>query len=500
MPIKYSLISGDKAAITFPATAAGTYTIASLDAGLYEVTTDTSQSSFTLGFEDANGYRFTGVIRGGKGYVSIGSPVTKIVIPASMTYPVNINIRVTSYSLIAAPTSASSAFASSVFTINYTFTSPSGATDIIAYYTDGTNASFGTTTSPKNAVTAVPAVNSNGLSRTALLVAKDANGVSGLATSVITTSNTSNVAVSGGTITTYSSGGINYLVNTFTGIGTLTVGSTLNINYLVVGGGGACGGGTGTASWNGSTGAAAGGGGGGGLRTGSVSVPAGTYAVTIGAGGTHITSGSTSTQGFNGGISTLAFSAPIVAAGGGGGGVYGGVDNGGIAGRAATATNGGGGGGSGMSYGGGNAAGGAGVLGFAGGAGQQWGNQTGGGGGGGGMGAAGTAAQSNGGTLVSNGKGYPGNGGIGVTNSIRTGSPVYYSGGGGGAQGDMSNAAVYSLYGQGGAGGGGSGLLYNYLYSLLPGVANTGGGGGGGIGGGYAGTGGSGIVVVRVVV
>ena len=500
MAIKYSLISGDKSAINFPATAAGTYTIESLGAGLYEITTDTAQSSFTLGFQDADGYRFTGTIRGGKGFVSIGKSVTKIVIPSGMTYPLNINIRLTSYSLIAAPTSVSSEFSVGQYLINYTFTAPSGATDTLAYYTDGTNASFATTTSPKNLVTPVPAVTTNGVSRSALLTAKDANGVSGLATSVITTSNTSSASISGGTVSTYSSGGTNYLVNTFTGSGSLVVSSTSTIDYLVVGGGGACGGGTGTASWNGVDGGSGGGGGGGGLRTGSVSVPAGTYSVTVGAGGTHITSGTTATQGFNGGTSTLAFSTSIVAAGGGGGGVYGGIDNGGIAGRSAPATNGGGGGGSGMSYGGGNAAGGAGVLGYAGGTGQQWGNQVGGGGGGGGMGAAGTACQSNGGTLVSNGKGFPGNGGNGVTNSIRTGSPVYYSGGGGGGQASMNHAPAYSSYGQPGLGGGGAGLMGNYLYSLLPGTPNSGGGGGAGIGGGYFGTGGSGIIVVRTVI
>lgn len=495
MPIKYSLISGDKAAITFPATAAGTYTIASLDAGLYEVTTDTSQSSFTLGFEDTNGYRFTGVIRGGKGYVSIGSSVTKIVIPASMTYPVNINIRVTSYSLIAAPTSASSAFGSSAYTINYTFTSPSGATDILAYYTDGTNASFGTTASPKNAVTAVPAVTSSGLSRTALLVAKDANGVSGLATSVITTSNISSVLIfiSGGTATTYSSGGINYLVNTFTGTGTLTVISTINIDYMVIaGGGGGGGGGTGS-SWNGSGGNVGGGGGAGGLLTGTkTSVAAGTYAITVGGGGAHVTSTTTASRSYNGTASVFNTPVAVTAAGGGGGGVYGGVDNGAVGGAS-----GGCGGGSGMSYGGGNFTGGSGTIGYAGGAGRQYNSVNGGGGGGGGMGAVGgPCLDASGGTASG---GAAGAGGVGITNSLRTGSPIYYAGGGGGSS---DNATVGR--GAGGTGGGGTGIgntAYGTNGAATNGTANTGGGGGSGSNNGdiYA-LGGSGIVVLRVVV
>jgi hypothetical protein len=500
MPINYSLLFGDAASQTFPATAAGTYTLSTpLAAGLYEITTDNSQSSFTLGIQTESGYRFTGTIRGGKGYISVPVTSTKIVIPAGMTYPANINIRLGSYTMLSAPTSVSSSFPVVGVDETVEFTAPLGSTDIVAYWRNGSSTAFSSTTSPKTSLTN-PTITATGQTGYILLVAKDANGVTGLGVETASTNTATYFPITGGTITTYSSGGTNYVVNTFTGSGSLIVSSTSTINYLVVGGGGACGGGTGTASWNGVDGGSGGGGGGGGLRTGSVSVPAGTYSVTVGAGGTHITSGSTATQGFNGGTSTLAFPTPIVAAGGGGGGVYGGVDNGGIAGRSAPATNGGGGGGSGMSYGGGNASGGAGVLGYAGGAGQQWGNQSGAGGGGGGMGAAGTAAQSNGGTLVSNGKGYPGNGGIGVTNSIRTGSPVYYSGGGGGGQGSMNNSAVYSLYGQGGAGGGGSGLMGNFLYSLLPGTPNSGGGGGAGIGGGYFGTGGSGIIVVRTVI
>jgi hypothetical protein len=493
MPIKYSLVSGDKASTTFPATAAGTYTISSLDAGLYEITTDTSQSSFTIAFSDSNGYKFSGTVRGGKGYISIGKAVTNIIIPAGLTYPLNINIRLTSYSLIAAPTSVSSSFPTAGVDQSVTFTAPAGATDIVSYWRNGSTTAFGSTSSPKTSLTN-PTITATGQTGYLLLVAKDANGVTGLAVESTTTNTATYFPIIGGTITTYTSGATNYIVNTFTGSGTLTVTTTSTIDYLVVGGGGAGGGGTGAAAWNGSNGGGAGGGGGGAVKSGSVSVPAGSYTVTIGAGGTQITSGSTATQGYNGDATTLAFPTPIVSGGGGGGGVYGGVDNGAITGRAATSTTGGGGGGGGMSYGGGNAAGGSGVLGFAGGAGQQWGSLAGGGGGGGGMGAAGTACQSNGGILSGNGKGLPGNGGNGITNSIRTGSSVYYGGGGGGSQTDMTISSTYTSYGLAGLGGGGYGILGNRDSSYVKtGTANTGGGGGGGN------FGGSGIVVVRTV-
>ena len=93
------------------------------------------------------------------------------------------------------------------------------------------------------------------------------------------------------------------------------------------------------------------------------------------------------------------------------------------------------------------------------------------------------------------------NGGIGLQNSLRTGSAVYYAGGGGGGQGD--NAYQGSAGGAGGLGGGGAGGLggINPGFDGSPGTANTGGGGGGS--GGTLGTptaggnGGSGIVVIR---
>ncbi len=220
MPINYSLLFGDAASQTFAATAAGTYNLStSLAAGLYEITTDTSQSSFTLGLADANGIRYTGTIRGGKGYISVGSAVTKIVIPAGMTYPLNINIRLGNYTQTAAPTSASFNWvANTGANVTFTFTPPAGATDIVVYWRDGTSTSLNSTSSPSSSIV-IPGSYTTGNSGYAVLVAKDANGVTGLGVSLTTTSTYVNPPIMGGTPTTYSSGGTTYLVNTFTGSG-----------------------------------------------------------------------------------------------------------------------------------------------------------------------------------------------------------------------------------------------------------------------------------------
>ena len=221
--------SGDPASQTFGATAAGTYTLSTaLAVGVYEVTTDTVQSSFTLGFADANGYKYTGTIRGGKGYISVASPVTKIVVPASMTYPVNFNIVLGGYTQIAAPTGASFAFAGGDVS-TFTYTPPAGAANMVAYFRNGTNTVFATTTSPKSGI-AIPETVS-GESGFAVLAAIDANGNTGVGVS-LTSTNTATIPFTGGIASTYSSGGTNYLSNTFTGSGTLTVNSTCNIEYI----------------------------------------------------------------------------------------------------------------------------------------------------------------------------------------------------------------------------------------------------------------------------
>ena len=109
--------------------------------------------------------------------------------------------------------------------------------------------------------------------------------------------------------------------------------------------------------------------------------------------------------------------------------------------------------------------------------------------GGGGAGSGGNGGNGNGNNNVANG----GAGGVGVSNSFRTGSPLFYSGGGGGSGG----SGVPSLIGPQGAGGsgvGGDGVAGTTTGNN--GTTNTGGGGGGSWSG-NAGSGGSGIVVVR---
>jgi hypothetical protein len=262
------------------------------------------------------------------------------------------------------------------------------------------------------------------------------------------------VAATGGTVTTYTG----FKAHTFTSSGTLTVQSAGLIDYVIVAGGGAGG------CWH------AGGGGAGGMLTGSVSVSAGTYSITIGAGG----AGGTTSVGNNGG-DTTAFG--LTAIGGGRGGNYNTTQPGS----------------------GGSGSGGNGFSGFdtagsgTAGQGNSGGNGNGShfGGGGGGKGAAGETAVS--GTRA-------GNGGVGGTTSIRTGSTEYYAGGGGGGVWNNNN------YGTGGTGGGGNGSYNGNTNAPTPGAANTGGGGGGSGSQGnvtsYAAqtTGGSGIVIIRYIV
>jgi hypothetical protein len=466
-------VSGDPASQTFPATAAGTYNLSTgLSIGVYEITTDTVQSSFTLGLADADGYKYTGTIRGGKGYISIGSAVTKIVIPSGLTYPLNINIRLGAYTQIAAPTSVSATYTQGA-AATFTFTAPSGATNITAYFADGNATSFATTSSPKTSVTIATAVhNQPGVAK---LVASDANGVTGIAVSV-TTNNNCNLPITGGTASTYTSGGTSYLVNTFTASGTLNVNTVSNIDYLVVAGGGA---------------GSCGGAGAGGMLTGTrTSAATGAFTVTVGAGGAGKSGnrGASGLRGNQGSNSSIAFASALTAIGGGGGGMITNVNT-----AYTTEQEGGsggsGGGGANNYNSGGTGAGGAGTAGQ----GNNGGNGFGSaytawtrGAGGGGAGAVG-------GSMTSNGT-VAGAGGNGSQSSI-SGTATYYAGGGGGATSGTTQIA-------GGLGGGGASTDVS---GGISGTVNTGGGGGGRNGGQPAGyginsSGGSGIVIVRVAI
>lgn len=426
----------------FPATASGTFTIENVESGLYEITTDTSQSSFTIGFKTSEGFKFEGTVRGGKGYIEIPRVANQIIIPAGLTYPLVINyVKSSNFTLTPAPTNVSWGWQSegSVSPLNFTgslsATYSEGVSGYRIYWTDGTIATVSNTTSPSAQTTVYPVVNTAGVSRNFIVAAKDANGIYGTATAVTSTGNSNSQSIAAQFLASQS---------------WIAPAGVSQVRYLVVAGGG----GGGSATYNGA------GGGAGGLRAGTgMSVTAGTsYPIVVGAGGSTNYSGSNSS--FNG----------ITASGGGRGGTYQGNANG--------STGGSGGGGSTLN--GSGAAGNSGsyspVEGYAGGNAFQ--NSSphagnGGGGGAGGIGGAGTASVS-------------GNGGVGVANDI-TGTSVYYAGGGGGGK-----KAITA--GTGGLGGGGNGGTYDGDVRATGGTPNTGGGAGGRqpLAGG-----GSGIVIVR---
>jgi hypothetical protein len=305
------------------------------------------------------------------------------------------------------------------------------------------------------------------------------------------------ITATGGTIGTYTSGGVNYKYHQFTSSGNFEVTSAptgSNVDILVVGGG--AGGGR---SFGGAGGA------GGMIDRPTLGVSAGTYTMTIGGGGAGAGSG---TPGDNGTDTTVAFNASTIltAKGGGGGAVAyaNGID--------------GGSGGGGARSGGSNRAGGSetqtgqsgdsGTYGYGNDGGAV--NLAGGDtpayptGGGGGAGAVGGT--------VSSGSGASGVGGVGRQNAYN-GTNHYWAGGGGGMRYDTTGSAAA---GAGGLGGGGGGAHHNAegaggagggsaLNSGATGAQELQGGGAGGAntgggGGGSSGDGGSGIVIVRYAV
>jgi hypothetical protein len=239
--------------------------------------------------------------------------------------------------------------------------------------------------------------------------------------------------------------------------GSYETNTTQSHEYLIVGGGGSGGLNHGA------------GGGGGGYRAATVSLTGGNeYTVTVGAGGAARTSNSVGDDGDDSILSGTGITT-ITAGGGGGGGIDG------TAGNAGRATSGSGGGGSHNSSGGaGNSAG---FAGGGGGGASEYGS--GGGGGAAEVGEAGTTTKG-------------GTGGDGVPNDIiKTGTNVYYAGGGGG----MGWTGNIGYGGNGGGGAGGQGSTGDSSVGIA-GTANTG-GGGGGAHTSSSGTGGSGIVILR---
>ena len=263
-------------------------------------------------------------------------------------------------------------------------------------------------------------------------------------------------SATGGTETTYSSGGVTYKVHTFTSSGTFTAGASGTVDVLVVAGGG-----------GGGCFYAGGGGAGGVLPVASKAVTPQAYSIVVGAGGATKTA-----QGIgNAGSDSTGLGETAVGGGGGGN-------------RANNGAAGGSGGGGGDGYPSWNKVGGAGTAGqgYAGGK-TDFANYCGGGGGGGSEVGDDSGPYGDG-----------GDGGDGLASSI-SGSSVTYAGGGGGCTWGTAPGSP----GAGGAGGGGGGGKSDGT----AGTANTGGGGGGGGDSGVTysgGAGGSGIVIIRYAV
>jgi len=257
------------------------------------------------------------------------------------------------------------------------------------------------------------------------------------------------VSATGGTVTTYSSGGTTYTVHTFTATDdfTVTVGGLIDV--LIVGGGG-------SGSMDFQSFATGGGGGGGGevLYITAYDVSPGTYSAIIGEGGLNEGGGFGGTAYDGDPSSIFSYTA-----------------NGGQK-RASEDDKNGGTSGSGNLGGIGTVSG---------------------GGGGGGAGDVGSNS------IGAKG----GNGGDGLPYDI-SGTMTYYGGGGGGSAAFLGPPTfAYDTQGLGGLGGGGNGVTPD---DPRPnGTPNTGGGGGAGTNGGFFGTprnsgyGGSGVIIIRYV-
>jgi hypothetical protein len=248
--------------------------------------------------------------------------------------------------------------------------------------------------------------------------------------------------------------------------GTEALANTANaeVEYLVVGGGG--GGGTGTDG----SGYGRGGGGAGGYRTNF-----GGTAITLVIGTTYTATVGTGSAGSTNGLDSSLTGSDItdITSTGGGSGTNRAGTNGGSGGGGSESTAGGSGNTPSTSPSQGSDGGSGGVEGS---------------GGGGGASAVGVSVT---------GAGEGGDGGVGTANAI-TGASVTYAGGGGGAGRFPANS------GDGGAGGGGDGFIYDGGgTAAIDGTDGLGGGGGGGSCGSCpipaGGTGGDGIVILRML-
>ena len=249
--------------------------------------------------------------------------------------------------------------------------------------------------------------------------------------------------------------------------GSLTLPEEWSVRYLVVGGGGA----GGTVLVSDANKGQGGGGGAGGFLTGDANWAGQSYSIYVGVGGTPASNQVAVVSGGDGGgsaITNTTTAAEIVCArGGGGGGAQSAGRNGGSGGGGSCLSNA-------AKYSGGSGTPGQGRNGGAGNNVRQ--------------------AAGGGGAGASGGDTSNGSGGIGFQSDI-TGTLLYYAGGGGGgrSQGTPAHAG-----GQGGGGYGGIGTN-SEEYFAAPGEEATGGGGGGGGRYGTGGRGGSGIVVIRLL-
>lgn len=248
--------------------------------------------------------------------------------------------------------------------------------------------------------------------------------------------------------------------------GTLSLPEAWAARYLVVGGGGA----GGTVKNNDANKGQGGGGGAGGFLTGDTTLAGQSYTISVGAGGTPASTQNAAVAGGDGGSSSITITststAVFTALGGGGGGAQCAGHSGGSGGGGSCVSNA-------ETYPGGSGTSGQGCNGGAGNNVRQA-------AGGGGAGAVGGNTSS-------------GSGGAGLPSDI-TGETKYYAGGGGGgrSQGTPAHAG-----GQGGGGYGGIGT--NDGSTPAAGEAATGGGGGGGGRYSIGAAGGSGIVVIRLL-
>ena len=311
--------------------------------------------------------------------------------------------------------------------------------------------------------------------------------------------NTLNIPkATGGIISYYTLGNINYCVHTFLDSGSFIPESSLQVDYLIVAGGGSGGSGGDQANEG------AGGGAGGIIYKTSVTFTNSTYNVVIGKGGSE------NSNGENSSITGTGLTSNRIALGGGRGG-HGDYPNQHSNNSISNGSNGGSGGGGGIGGGGGGTAivdsgdtltersftpNEVGVFGNNGGDDVNDTHNT--GGGGGGAGGPGQNGSLEIGSSNLSGSGF---GGVGKQYSIRTGSLEYYAGGGGASSGNNVNA-IGALGGLGGGGKGGGGSKINQGTGNLigeDGKPNTGGGGGGTLSGRSVkgGDGGSGIVVIR---